>query len=708
MSGASAIGGYTYQKDYAAFRVLSSEAMRLLAVDSQSEFVASFVVEGPSHDGGTAWDIVWKTTGGGIHVRECKDTKIERSDRRTFYHRVRKEVADAKGQGRLTIGWVTDASKQGSILDHWVAMRSLAVPGKVSIPRTVPNEVTSPEAALSEALFHLCDVSTATGVAAPVALDQALTILQEMTVETFLADDLSQKVSSLAESLFDRGLGSDIRKFIQGLFDTVIQEQCKATYTHERFLEVVGDRELTVRLATTYRDILRFHSGTRRSFEIARIKWARLPNAPETKWSLQERLPKFDRRQSHVLVASTGDGKTVSCHQAFEIERKHRQPIHVLWFDAGDVPTTTAEALPMLCLLLCGVAPTWIAIDGIDQVSRVHYEVWKDTFNRMLTIPQLTMLISVRSEVVGTVKWMQDLSASLGEIHLGPLTEQQIDSAFEDREVQLPKPANPSLRSCLRNPFLFSVYAQTVTAQNMPLERSGEVEAFNVIEEFWKQRVTCESPGARGVGDPTSSDLSKRAAIAHLAEQTLCGHEVFAASIDHDRVTNGIHMLCNEGVLTRHTTNRVRWSHAWYREYAIVDHLLGNILSHSARTLAQAVCDVSSDHLARDAANGACKWLIAHEDLGSTGEYLQVLYEKRPALATEVLFDVMDGAERHLTLSSLSIPLLIQAVELASQTCATQWAKQVSELPDELFAGVAGPDLARVVVDYETRVTSSD
>ena len=32
MSGASAIGGYTYKKDYAAFRILSSEALRLLGV----------------------------------------------------------------------------------------------------------------------------------------------------------------------------------------------------------------------------------------------------------------------------------------------------------------------------------------------------------------------------------------------------------------------------------------------------------------------------------------------------------------------------------------------------------------------------------------------------------------------------------------------------------------------------------------------------
>jgi hypothetical protein len=260
----------------------------------------------------------------------------------------------------------------------------------------------------------------------------------------------------------------------------------------------------------------------------------------------------------------------------------------------------------------------------------------------------------------------------------------------------------------LQNPFLFSVYARTVNADDMPLEGSGEVEAFNVIEEFWRQRVTCESPGARGAGDPASSHVSKRVAISYLAEKTLCGHELFAASPDQEHVANGIEMLCNESVLARHTTNRVKWSHAWYREYAIVDHLLGMIPSPSPVTLGQAVCEVSSDHLARDAANGGCKWLIAHPEWGSTGDYLQVLYENRRELAREVLFDVVDGAERHLSLARLSSPLLIEAIELACQKRATQWARQVSELPDELFASEGGPDIARVVIDYETKVISSD
>lgn len=90
------------------------------------------------------------------------------------------------------------------------------------------------------------------------------------------------------------------------------------------------------------------------------------------------------------------------------------------------------------------------------------------------------------------------------------------------------------------------------------------------------------------------------------------------------------------------------------------------------------------------------------------GDYLQLLYENRRELAREVLFDVMDGAERHLTLLSLSLPLLVEAIELACQKRATQWATQVSELPDELFASEGGPELARVVIDYETKATTSD
>lgn len=709
MSGASGLSGYTYQKDYAAFRILSSEAMRLVNVSVGTELVESFVVEGPAAEGGSAWDMVWKTTGGGIHVRECKDTEIKKVDRLKFYRRVRKEVANAREQERLTIGWVTDAAKQGNIIDHWREMGAFAVADELSIAATAPTDVTSAKAALSEAVFYLCTEATEEAAAAPpVPLGQALALVREMKIETFRAEELSRSVSDLAASLFERGLGSAIRKFIQGEFDTVIQERREAAYTRDQFLAVVKGNELAVCLAATYREILQFQSGTQRSFDIAGIKWARLPGAPEKRWSLQERLPEFDPEQSRVLVASTGDGKTTSCQQAFHIQLELRPPIHVLWFDAGTVSAETARSLPMLCLLLCGVAPTWIAIDGIDQISRDKFDVWSETLDRMQTIPQLTMLVSVRSEVVGIEKWMQKLRTSLGEIHLGPLTSEQIDNAFEDNEVQLPSPANPSLRSCLQNPFLFSVYAQTVNAEDMPLERSGEVEAFNVIEEFWKQRVTCESPGARGAGDPMSSHVSKRAAVAYLAEQTLCGHVLFAAGTSQANVANGIEMLCNESVLSRHSTNSVKWSHAWYREYAIVDHLLGTMHSPCPETLVESVCKVSSAHVSRDAANGGCKWLIAHPEQGNAGGYLQLLYENRRELAREVLFDVMDGAERHLTLSSLSLPLLIEAIELACQKRAAQWARQVSELRDELFGSEGGSELARVVVDYETKVTISD
>ncbi len=703
MSGASAIAGYTYQKDYAAFRILSSEALRLIGVDDGSDYVDSFTVEGPSADGGSAWDIVWNTAGGDIHLRECKDTEIEKRDRKTFYRRVRKEIAHANHAKRVTIGWVTDASKQGKILDHLDGMRGIAHAECMSLSRQPPPHVNCAATALSEALYYLCEEPL--DRPARLSRNHALCLLRDMRIETFRAEQLSQSVCDLAASLFDRGAGNTIRKCIQGGFDALIQTKRQARYTRDDFLAVLRDDHLVIGLAPTYRDILQFHSAASRSFEVAGVKWARLPGAPEKTWSLLERLPSFDPEQSRVLIASTGNGKTTSSLQAAQLQSSRRPPMHVLWFDAGMVSTETVKSLPMLCLLLCGVAPTWIGIDGLDQIHRETFHVWAEALERMQTIPQLTMLMSARSEVVSNHEWMQKLITSLGETPLGPLTGPQIDAAF--RKVQLREPSNPSLRSCLQNPFLFSVYARTVDAHRMPLEGTETIGAFNVIEEFWKRRVTSESSGARGAGDPTCSLMSKRAAIHHLAEQTLCGHELFPVHTTQD-VANGIEMLCNESVLTRHTTTNVKWSHAWFREYAIVDFLLGTIPSPSATKLGEAVCEVSCDHVARDAANGACKWIIAHSELGSTGGYLQLLYETRPELAREVMIDVMAGAERHLTLVSLSSQLLIETIELACYTRAAQWVRQIAELPDDLFAGERGPDLARVVIEYETKMTVID
>ena len=86
--GACAQDGFTYQKDYMAFRILASEAKRRLIPDDIDDCIASFMVEGGPAADGPVWDVAWTLEDAAVHLRECKDTAITRNDRKTFYFRV--------------------------------------------------------------------------------------------------------------------------------------------------------------------------------------------------------------------------------------------------------------------------------------------------------------------------------------------------------------------------------------------------------------------------------------------------------------------------------------------------------------------------------------------------------------------------------------------------------------------------------------------
>lgn len=84
MGGKEALDGFTYQKDYAA----SSELSRIIGRTS-NKWITEFTVEGGSSKA-AAWDFEWRHKDGSLHFRECKDTKITKADRKTFYRRVRR------------------------------------------------------------------------------------------------------------------------------------------------------------------------------------------------------------------------------------------------------------------------------------------------------------------------------------------------------------------------------------------------------------------------------------------------------------------------------------------------------------------------------------------------------------------------------------------------------------------------------------------
>ncbi|NLS98065.1 MAG: hypothetical protein GXX96_38535 [Planctomycetaceae bacterium] len=703
--GASGLAGYVYQQLYVAYRVLAAVATECLDIADRPPSIGSFGVEAQSTPTGPAWDVRLELTDGCIQLRECKDTAISKKDRKTFYRRIRKEVASGTPASRLSAGWVVNQDKQqGLILNHLDGMRKLAdVSNSLIIPVGPPNEVDAADAALQEALYHLtspcaCGETDCT-CKTPLSTNDAREIIRHLELDCWRADDLSTSVHLLAENVFANGTGSSIWRYVCGELTDRIHSQGHAEYSVNSFLNVLQTGPLALAASDLLKDLLTFNSAAGHQPSMPVLRWRRLDGEPTKTWPLEERLPGLDGSRSCVVVAPVGTGKSVSSQQAFEEEKCRREPHHVLRVEAQSLDPLRLRALVQLACVLSGVAPTWIAIDGLDEISRDDSRTWHEAIQKLLSIPNLAVLLTARQEVVTSQQWLQKITDIVPEVPLPPLTIEQVCGAFE--EVGLAAPRSESLIQALRNTFLFSLYAGVATPDDMPLSYSGAATAFRVVEEFWMRTVLAESIGHRIVGDACRTQQAKRESVAYLVAQTLDDCTTISCVGVSDRVSDGIEMLVREGLLVKHGSQAVQWVHHSVREYAVIDYLISQVSREEVATLLEVLTAISVDWVRRLGAVAGLKWVASHPDWGTPEQYLNQLWTRDRNLAREAITFVVEGSSTVLALARLSIPLLIEAIEQAIVLKAIQWEQQILALPESFFSDNFGVTLNETVTRYE-------
>jgi hypothetical protein len=251
---------------------------------------------------------------------------------------------------------------------------------------------------------------------------------------------------------------------------------------------------------------------------------------------------------------------------------------------------------------------------------------------------------------------------------------------------------------------LFSLYADMVSPEDMPLAESGEVTAFRVIDEFWRRRVRGLSIGLRAVGESEASQEPKRLAAVFLAERSLAGDVAITRASDDAGVATGMEMLLREGVIKEQGAGTVVWIHDWLREYAMVDRLIADAGEVTAVNLARVVAQCQSEHASRVAAAGGAKWVAAHPASGSPSEYLSEMWLLDKGLAREALVVLLEGPSSGLAIATLPDSLLFEAITLAVHLRATQWGEQVTSLPDDRFFAQGTDEFHAIVVEYEVSI----
>lgn len=704
MNGGTSFAGYIYQQEFVAFSLLTSEASRLLINNGSS--IRAFAIEGRTTESGPAWDVRFEREDGSVELLECKDTPITRDDRITFYKRVRREIAAGTSPEVLSVGWVTDPTKQGDILEHLAEMRTLAATAlDLDWVDGETVRVSSGETAVKEALYNLCG-NEADGKIPPVDVDVARALLSRLQAHRHINQDLSESVKLLVCGLFEEGAGEAVHAYILGDLSSGIATNGSVRYERDEFFAAIGTAPLALTAAEAFRDLLEFHSAAGGRQEVPRITWQQLPERPTKTWPLTERLPGVSADDSIVITADTGVGKTATSWQLFDARRNDHDAYHVLRLDAGDLEDHDVRSLPRLLCILCGVSQTWIVIDGLDEITPSSAILWRQTVNRLLALPRCAVVITVRKEVLSAYAWMQQLTDSFAHATLPPLSAEQVAEAFQD--VGLPVPESSALLQCLRNSFLLSLYAQMATPADLPLRTSGEVTGFHVIELYWDRRVVAESHGLRGGMTGNATAHQKRRAVAYLQTRMLNGDQVVSRSDADEDEAMGLDTLLREGVLSSHSTNSVRWSHDWLYQYALIDKLIEATAQPSPERLAELTVGITLDHVRRTACIGATKWIINHAEWGPIGRFLVALHGLRPQLPSEALPVLVEGSNEVVTLAELPVDLIVEFIEIAIQLNAAHWGPTISALPAELFGGPSGPSLLDAVVRFGQKVVLSD
>ena len=80
-------------------------------------------------------------------------------------------------------------------------------------------------------------------------------------LEEFRAEELADRVELIASTVFEHGMGSSIRKLIQGELSTEIHKHGHVDLTIGEFFDDLNFDRAALELAGTLKSILAYHSG---------------------------------------------------------------------------------------------------------------------------------------------------------------------------------------------------------------------------------------------------------------------------------------------------------------------------------------------------------------------------------------------------------------------------------------------------------------
>lgn len=595
MSGYIARTGFRFQDLYLLLRVLrtASDALEQ-AWQSNAHDVIQTIRKWPVRFGIEAspvanvtndpnattpdWDVLIESKTK-FEFAEVKSGAIPKSDRLTFWVRLRREIAGNPDAAKtLTPVIVVDPQTAGEI-DKWQKLPTTALSFGGAPPSTEPQgNVCTALDLISEAFWHLSQPDKSTDGSDPaVPFATAREILGRFEIHCFEAQQLESEVLQYIELLFPGGLTETQQRLLLGWLGerATTAGSGRRMFTIDELLSEIGILEQSVSLQPgairEWRNLLddvpqvvasrtRFQLGENGQSVAATIVQPEALNALN---SIADR--------SLVLLGQGGVGKSTFVAQAAKAAEQRGDVIFHCGADdvTNDELDKVANAVRFRAAMTALKNPTArvrLFVDGLDEAGGPLRKRWGQVLPRIVALPNVSAVVSIREadwKSDGDVRKQLD-SWQCVTLNLWPeaIVRQLLSSTPYHNSIP------QTVIDLLRTPILLDLFWRAFVETTTPdISRASKLQTrHHLLAEFWDQRI---------VNSPRHTHVSQL--IRRLNDFFAHAASIVGPCSETHADVEVIQLLLSEGVIVREgrLQPRLRFRHPLLRDFAYAQWCLG-------------------------------------------------------------------------------------------------------------------------------------
>jgi len=494
------------------------------------------------------WDVLIEDSNS-LSLIEVKSGKIAKDDRKIFWLRLRRELAQQRASAKSFIPALVIDPDHCKNAEIWTKLATAAQNLETPVPSAPPARVNTPKQLLEEALYWLCSQDPAVGADIERSeVSHAIDVLSRFRLKSWRIEDLDQAVSKFLLAIFADGITDVIRHQMIGWVDDRATDPNRESH-HFTPLEMFHEIDLLQRSLTTkpgqiskwrnlWNDLPKLVRGRVR--QTLGLNGRSIPKE-ESQAAALSKIRSGTR--DAIVLGPAGIGKSAFLCQISEEIRT--QGNLLLFCGLGDLLPDELEDFEesvrfqvSLNSLQTSEHLVRLLVDGLDEVEEPTRSEIGQRLKRLGQIPHLRIILTLRDAVWNENPKIRGEFENWDQIILTEWDPQIVQQTLRGTRVEGRVTGN--LSALLRTPILFDIFWRTfVEIETAELERLQSIETrHGLLASFWREcvveskrhfQITRESQllhkiwglAASTLGPFAEGDLPKAAVDALLSESVL-------------------------------------------------------------------------------------------------------------------------------------------------------------------------------------------